>query len=65
MDKVPNPGSDEAIVLGCLCPSMDNHRGRGFPWRNEDGEVVASFWISAKCPLHASGKTERRRHAPD
>ena len=25
----PNPGSDEAVDAGCLCPVMDNRRGEG------------------------------------
>jgi len=25
----PNPGSDEAIKLGCKCPVLDNEHGAG------------------------------------
>ena len=24
---MPNPGSDEALAMGCLCAVMDNHYG--------------------------------------
>ena len=44
---MPNPGSDAAIKLGCLCPVMDNAHGR----RND-----GLFWIVADCPLHGCGK---------
>jgi len=27
---IPNPGSDEAIELGCICPILDNAHGRGY-----------------------------------
>ncbi len=53
---VPNPGSDAALKLGCTCPVMDNHHGRG---------DSCSFWISADCPLHgikAARKPGRRQH---
>lgn len=50
-EKVPNPGSDEAIEAGCICAVMDNHHGRGFPM---DGKT--SFWITQCCPLHAPEK---------
>jgi hypothetical protein len=44
---MPNPGSDEAIKLGCTCPVMDNAHGR-----RADG----LFWIVADCPVHGCGK---------
>lgn len=28
--RVPNPGSEEAIALGCTCPVFDNHHGCGY-----------------------------------
>ena len=45
----PNPGSDAAIVLGCLCPVLDNHHGEG--WALYSGTML--FWITADCPVHA------------
>lgn len=49
---IPNPGSDEAIKMGCECPVMDNCHGRGFPRGNEQ-----SFWINSDCPIHGEVKT--------
>jgi hypothetical protein len=40
----PNPGSDEAIAMGCSCPRMDNGYGRG---SYKDGWV-----INLSCPVH-------------
>lgn len=45
--KSLNPGSDEAVKAGCLCPVMDNGHGKG-AW-GRDG----TFWINGDCPLHA------------
>lgn len=50
--KVPNPGSKEALALGCSCPILDNSHGLGFPWEGN----ITSFWVSENCPLH--GKQE-------
>lgn len=42
-----NPGSDEALDQGCVCPVVDNAHGRrpaDWPW-----------WVmSIDCPLHAA-----------
>lgn len=46
-EKPPNPGSNEAVKHGCICPVSDNRRGLGVPW-NE----VRLFWYSEGCPLH-------------
>lgn len=48
---VPNPGSQEALDLGCTCAVMDNNYGAGFPW----GEVHQAFWITEGCPIHSEG----------
>lgn len=48
----PNPGSDEAVDLGCKCPRMDNNHGKWAPW-GEDG-----WWIIESCPLHGSVANE-------
>lgn len=45
----PNPGSDEAIEAGCLCPVMDNAHGKGC-FVDEEGNPA--FWISKECPIH-------------
>lgn len=44
----PNPGSDEARRLGCICAVLDNSHGRG------DGP----FWITEGCPVHAPHKPD-------
>ena len=46
----PNPGSDEARALGCLCPVLDNNHGRFAPWPTEDGE--GEWWVRGDCPVH-------------
>ena len=40
---LPNPGSDEAIALGCICPVRDNGHGRG----------PGPFWQVEGCPIHS------------
>jgi hypothetical protein len=44
--KPPNPGSDEALDLGCRCAVLDNNHGRSAPWP-PDG-----WWITVGCPVH-------------
>jgi len=39
---VPNPGSNEAIELGCICPVLDNNHGMG----------KGPFWYTEGCPVH-------------
>ena len=55
-----SPGSDEAVAAGCLCPVLDNARGRG-AW-GSDGEI---FWRVADCPLHGEGTNTRRENPPE
>ncbi len=43
----PNPGTPEAIELGCSCPVIDNHYGKGVEM---NGEIV--YWYSDGCLLH-------------
>lgn len=50
-EMTPNPGSDEAMDLGCTCAVLDNCHGRGFPW-GPDGKT--EFWVTVTCPLHGS-----------
>jgi hypothetical protein len=47
-DARPNPGSDDALAAGCLCPVMDNNQGKWAPWPGE------GWWIRVSCPLHGS-----------
>jgi hypothetical protein len=45
-----NPGSDEAIKKGCICPVLDNGHGKGCGWNGDDGNPC--FWITEGCPIH-------------
>ncbi len=51
---IPNPGSNEAIEQGCLCPVIDNNHGQGI-WISDE----KCFWRNAECPLHGEVKDER------
>ena len=44
----PPPGSDEAVKLGCICPVMDNHCGKGYYG------MAGIYVLNAECPLHSS-----------
>lgn len=50
MPSKPNPGSDEAFVIGCTCARIDNAYGRG-AYRDANGEP--QFWVASNCPIHA------------
>jgi hypothetical protein len=52
MSDKPNPGSQEAIKIGCTCAVMDNAYGKG-AYNDENGEPL--FWINGDCPVHGSG----------
>lgn len=44
--RVPNPGSDEALSMGCECAVLDNCHGRFAP-------VPPDGWfITMGCPVH-------------
>lgn len=48
MTTPPNPGSPEAVAIGCTCPVLDNAHGRGHlcdGWH-------CGWWINAGCPVH-------------
>jgi hypothetical protein len=45
----PNPGSEEALKQGCLCPVMDNHYGEGIQLQDE-----TLFYVTQGCPLHGA-----------
>jgi hypothetical protein len=44
--QVPNPGSEYAQALGCICAVYDNNRGK-YPPYPPDG-----WWVTEGCPLH-------------
>jgi len=48
-EVIPNPGSKEAQELGCACPVMDNHHGKGY--MGMDGVFV----YSGDCKVHEIG----------
>ena len=47
MVVIPNPGSDEAIEQGCMCPVLDNGHGSDSLAKDRGG-----FIIVVGCPLH-------------
>lgn len=46
-DGTPNPGSDEAIEIGCECPVLDNAHGREGALSRVRGWIVV-----VGCPVH-------------
>lgn len=44
--KTPNPGSKEAIEMGCKCPVLDNAHGKGYRG------IPNVFVYSSLCELH-------------
>lgn len=48
----PNPGSNEALDAGCICPVMDNNHGKYAPYP-PDG-----WWIDPECPVHGQNPDE-------
>lgn len=55
---LPNPGTDEALMRGCTCPVLDNHRGRG--WHG----VAGIFVYTVGCPLHCPSAPDARTEEP-
>ncbi len=45
-ERTPNPGSDRALELGCICSALDNGRG------NEMIGQTRGFYITQECPIH-------------
>ena len=43
---IPNPGTQEAIDEGCICPTMDNEYGRGYMG------IEGIFVHRLDCPVH-------------
>jgi hypothetical protein len=52
-----NPGSLPARKLGCKCPYVDNHAGRG---RGGDGKRYG-WYISGNCPMHLDGQPQSQQ----
>jgi hypothetical protein len=55
--KPPNPGSPEAVALGCKCPVLDNHNGTGSDWG------PGTFWYIDGCPVHCVPQWEALKKA--
>lgn len=55
MTSQPNPGSPEAVKLGCICPVIGNQHGKGIG-------TGGTFWTDGKCPLH--NRDERLKGGP-
>jgi len=53
MTETPNPGSPEAINLGCTRAVLDNGYG------NDELGKTRGFWITQGCPVHDSKETEQ------
>lgn len=53
-DKVPNPGSEEAIEQGCTCPVLDNAHGKGI------GNGL--YWYAGNCPVHRTKDIKPERN---
>ena len=51
--RPPNPGSDEAIKMGCLCPVLDNARGKGYMC------IEGVFVYREDCPIHCANAEDR------
>lgn len=54
-----NPGSDEAIATGCLCPVIDNGHGRGYMGQNN------VFVMSFDCMMHNKKEEDSWRREAD
>ena len=46
MAETPNPGSDEALDMGCRCAVLDNCHGRFAPIPGDN------WYITVGCPVH-------------
>lgn len=53
--EMPNPGSNEAISLGCTCPVLDNGHG------DEDLGRIRGFYITHGCPVHHPLESQQKR----
>ena len=48
-----NPGSDEAIEQGCVCPVLDNRHGAGIGG--------GQYWIAGNCPIHGTSTPQSNK----
>lgn len=54
----PNPGSDEALRMGCTCPQIDNHYGKGHQ------EDPGRFMVNGHCPVHGNESKANMQDLP-
>ena len=52
--EIPDPGTEEAIKMGCICPVMDNEYGRG--WMGQEGVFI----FNMGCPVHAGDSVKEQ-----
>lgn len=53
VNRVLRPGSSDAQEAGCLCPVMDNARGRGYMGGAKDPATGKTVYVMTdECPLH-------------
>lgn len=55
-----NPGSDEAVAAGCVCPRMDNGYGVGRRYGADGGRPY--FVMVLDCPYHRADVTAIIQH---
>lgn len=56
MKKIPNPGSEKAVKMGCKCPVFDNRHGKGYFGQPN------IFVYNCECKLHNSPvKTKKKK----
>ena len=53
----PNPGSEAALEIGCICTVVDNQYGRGYHF--VEGREP-QFVITVGCPVHDPSKDQAR-----
>lgn len=60
----PNPGSREALAMGCTCPVLDNAHGKGYIGgvKDEKGDTV--FVYTMGCPVHDAGHDDVKEAKP-
>jgi hypothetical protein len=59
--NTPNPGTSEAIALGCECPVVDNHHGRGY----RGDAATYGFIKNTNCKVHPPDAKPSDVPAPD
>jgi len=58
-EQLPPPGCEDAIMMGCLCPIIDNGYGKGLG-KDENGNHL--YWYSSDCPVHCPERDVDEMH---